>query len=92
MLADIYLTDDSLTHSWPPLRASQFVWLSLVRQNRTARHLDLKTVYGRIDEVYGDKTSIDIKDVFNGVMFRSLILFEVATHLHDCACGISYHN
>ena len=77
MLADIYLIDDSLTQSWPPLRASQFVRLSLVRQNYgVARHLDLKTVYGKIDEVYGDKTSIDIKDIFNGVVSKSLILFE----------------
>ena len=33
-------------------------------------------MYGSIDEVYGNKTSIDIKDVFNDVIFRSLILFE----------------
>ena len=66
----------ALTHSWPPLRTSQFVRLSLVRQNGTARHLDLKTVCGKIDEVYGDKTSIDIKDIFQGVVSKSLILFE----------------
>ena len=45
-------------------------------QRKGARHIDLKTVYGKIDEVYGDKTSIDIKNVFDGVVFRSFILFE----------------
>ena len=68
--------DDSLSHTWPPLKTVQFIQLSLVRQNKGARHIDLKTVYGNIDEVYGDKTNVDIKDVFSNVECRSLILLE----------------
>ncbi len=70
------MVDDSLSLAWPPLRTSQFVQLSLVRQNNGARHVDLKTVYGKIDEVYGDKTNVAIKDIFDNVEYRSLILFE----------------
>ena len=33
-------------------------------------------MYGKIDEVYGDKMSIDIRNVFDGVMVKSFILFE----------------
>ena len=45
-----------------------FSYVSLVSQSKEARHIDLKTVYGKIGEVYGNKMSIDIKNVFNGVM------------------------
>ena len=76
LLVDFYLADDSLSLTWPSLKASQFVQLSLVSQRKEARHIDLKTVYGKIDEVYGDKTSIDVKNVFDGMVFRSFILFE----------------
>ena len=76
LLAEFYLVDDSLSHTWPPLKTVQFIQLSLVRQNKGARHIDLKTVYGKIDEVYGDKTNVDIKDVFSNVECRSLILLE----------------
>ena len=76
LLAEFYLVDDSLSHTWPPLKTVQFIQLSLVRQSKGARHIDLKTVYGKIDDVYGDKTNVDIQEVFRNVECRSLILLE----------------
>ena len=76
LLATFYLVDDSLSLNWPPLKAVQFIQLSLVSQTKGARHINLKTVCGKIDEVYGDKTTIAVKKIFENVKCRFLILFE----------------
>ena len=76
LLAETYLVDKSLSHTWPPLKAVQFVQLSLVRQKEDTHHIELETVYGKIDDMYGDKTTVAIEEVFENVERRSLILFE----------------
>ena len=76
LLKNCYLVEESLSGTWPPLRTVQFIQLALVGQAKEARHLHLKTVYGDIDEIYGDKTKVAIENIFDDLEFQSLILFE----------------
>ena len=76
LLKNCYLVEESLSGTWPPLRTVQFIQLALVGQAKGARHLHLKTVYGDIDEIYGDKTKVAIENIFDDLEFQSLILFE----------------
>ena len=76
LLADCYLTEESSSDTWPPLRTVQFIQLALVGQAKGALHIDLRTVCGDIDEIYGDKTKIAIQNIFADLECKSLILFE----------------
>ena len=75
-LSELYLTEESKSDAWPPLKMINFVQLALVQQEKHARHLDLRTPRRDIDEVYGQKNNVTYKELFKRLHNSSLILIE----------------
>ena len=75
-LIDSYLAQECSSDAWPPLKMVHFVQLALVKQDKQARHIGLKTIKKDIDEVYGEKSKIDFCEMFEKIDPTSLILLE----------------
>ena len=75
-LIDSYLAQECSSDAWPPLKMVHFVQLALVKQDKQARHIGLKTIMKDIDEVYGKKSRTDFRVMFEKIDHTSLILLE----------------
>ena len=75
-IAASYLAEESKSDAWPPLKIVNFVQLALVKQEKRAQHLHLRTVKKDIDLVYGHKVNIKYNDLFQNVDHSSLILIK----------------
>ena len=76
MLAASYLAEETKSDAWPPVRIVNFVQLALVQQEKRTQHLDLRTIEGDIDTVYGQKVNMEYDDLFRNVDHSSRILIE----------------
>ena len=76
MLAASYLAEESKSDAWPPVKIVDFVQLALVQQEKRTQHLDLRTIEGDIDKVYGHKVNMQYDNLFQTLDHSSLILIE----------------
>ena len=75
-IADSYLTEESKSDAWPPLKIVHFVQLALVQQETRAEYLNLRTIKSGIDEIYGHKVNITYDNLFQNLDHSTLILIE----------------
>ena len=62
--------------TWPPLKIVRFIHLSLVKQDKYATSINLRTIWKDVDEVYGEKINVEFCDIFKNVKHGAVILFE----------------
>lgn len=75
-LTEFYLSQECSVDAWPPLKIVHFIHLSLVKQDKYAYSINLRTIQNDVDEVYGQKINIEFQDVFLNVEHGAVILFE----------------
>lgn len=68
--------DSMKDQSWPPIKDMGFIQLALIKQARGSQSCKFQTVYGQIDEIIGDKTSINFDSMFNDLQDGSRVLLE----------------
>ena len=61
---------------WPPVKEVNFIQLALIKQSHHSLSCKFQTIYGRIDEVVGDKTFTDLGSIFSNLQDGSRILLE----------------
>ena len=66
---DLRRNDD---RAWPPVKATNFVNLALIKEDRTMPH---KTVQASVDAIVGNRVTLAYQSIFENVTFK-LILFE----------------